>query len=136
MQSLKSESASRKFEVIEGGRKKSQTAQERDIEGRLEHLSQDLEHFINTLPAAMLAEQSSSRELLEGLAVKQCALQWIARVAKHSEHGIREKLWSDIDESLAPLEKTLEVLPRLQRLARQTRIVAGSRTASGNPRSY
>jgi hypothetical protein len=135
MQSLNSEPATKNFEVIEGGRNKNQIAREREIECRMEHLSHNLELFINTLPAAMLADQSSTRELLEELAVKQCALQWIVRVAKHSESGVREKLCSDIDESLSRLEKTLDVLPRLQRIERHARLAAGSRRASGNSRS-
>lgn len=122
------------FQVIPGGLDPDHSRYEENIESRLAALSKSVEQFVESLPAALLAEQSATRDLLEELVVKQSALQWIVRVAKHSEVGIRRRLWADIDQSLAGLERMLELLPRLQLMDRNSRVarenqhsVAGSR---------
>jgi hypothetical protein len=117
----KAKSAIRNFLVIEGGCQLNNSPYEEKIEARLERLSHSVEHFVSSLPAALLAEHHPTRELLEELVVKQSALQWIVRVAKHSQGSIRRRLWSDIDASLAGLEKLLEFLPRLQEIERHSR---------------
>jgi hypothetical protein len=127
MRNLKGKSALRNFEIIQGGRSQEQSAYEEKIEARLRQLTGAVERFITSLPAALLAEQSSSREIVEELVVKQSALQWIVRTAKHSEGDVREKLWSDIDQSLSGLEKALELLLRLQLIERHSRVPAENR---------
>ena len=122
MRSKNARSSSASFQVIPGGLAHDQSLYEEKIEARLGHLSHAVEQFVESLPAALLSEHSSTRELLEELAVKQSALQWIVRVAKHSEPAIRLRLWTDIDQSLAGLERTLMLLPRLQQLERQVRV--------------
>jgi len=122
MRNFMIESAPRDFHVIEGGRSQEQTAREKKIEARLHTLGDAVEEFISSLSAGLLVEHSSSREIIEELIVKHCALQWIARVAKHSHGAVRQKLWSDIDQSLAGLEKALELLPRLRADERHSRI--------------
>jgi hypothetical protein len=121
MRSHKAKPAIRNFLVLDGGCQLHSSAYEEKIEARLERLSQAVEQFVSSLPAALLAEHHPTRELLEELLVKQSALQWIVRVAKHSQRGVRRRLWSDIDESLAGLEKLLELLPRLQEIERHSR---------------
>ena len=121
MRSHKAKPAIRNFLVLNGGCQLHNSVYEGKIEARLERLSQVVEHFVSSLPAALLAEHHPTRELLEELLVKQSALQWIVRVAKHSQGAVRRRLWSDIDESLAGLEKLLELLPRLQEIERHSR---------------
>lgn len=124
MRNLKAKSALGISEITDGGRIQEQIAYEEKIEDRLRVLADAVERFITSLPAALLAEHSSTREIIEELVVKQSALQWILRVAKHSQGAVRQRLWSDIDESLAGLEKTLELLPRLQLIERHSRLPA------------
>jgi hypothetical protein len=121
MRSYKAKPAIRNFLILEGGCQFHNPAYEEKIEGRLERLSQAVDQFVASLPAALLAEHHPTRELLEELLVKQSALQWIVRVAKHSQGTVRRRLWSDIDESLAGLEKLLELLPHLQDIDRHSR---------------
>lgn len=127
MRNLEAKSALRTFEIIQGGRFQEQSACEEKIEARLRQLIDAVGRFITTLPAALLAEQSSSREIIEELAVKQSALLWIVRTAKHSQGAVRQKLWSDIDQSLSGLEKALEFLLRLQLIERHSRVAAENR---------
>jgi hypothetical protein len=121
MRSHKAKPAIRKFLVIEGGCQLHNSPYEEKIEARLERLTRTVEQFVSSLPAALLAENHPTHELLEELVVKQSALQWIVRVAKHSQGAVRHRLWSDIDASLAGLEKMLELLPRLQDIQRHLR---------------
>lgn len=113
MQSIQVKSARRNFQVIERDRTEERRAYEESIEARHQDLTDAVERFVESLPAALLAEQSPTRELLEELVVKQSTLQWIVRVAKHSEGAIRQSLWSDIEQSLAGHEETAERLRRL-----------------------
>lgn len=136
MPSQNAKSGRRVFQIIQGGLAQDNSRYEEKIEARLAHLSHSVEQFVESLPAALLAEQSATRELLEELVVKQSALQWIVRVAKHSEPGIGGRLWADIEQSLAGLEKMLEQLPRLQLMERNLRIASESeRSAAGSRRS-
>jgi hypothetical protein len=121
MRSAKAKPAIRNFLVLNGGCQLHNPAYEEKIESRLERLSQAVEQFVSSLPAALLAENHPTRELLEELLVKQSALQWIVRVAKHSQGAVRRRLWSDIDASLAGLEKILKLLPLLQDIERHSR---------------
>jgi hypothetical protein len=134
MPSENAKSSQISFQVIPGGLAQDNSLYEDKIEARLANLSRALEQFVESLPAALLSDRSSTRELLEELAVKQSALQWIVRVAKHSEPGIRLRLWTDIDQSLAGLERALELLPRLQQIERQTRVPHEIQSSAANLR--
>jgi hypothetical protein len=122
MRSNHAESSQASFQIIPGGLAQDQSLFEAEIDARLARLSRAVEQFVESLPAALLSEHTSTRELLEELVVKQSALQWIVRVAKHSEPGIRQRMWADIDQSVAGLERSLELLPRLQQIERQARV--------------
>ena len=104
------------FQVFPRGQAQDRSLYEQKIEARFERLSHALEQFVESLPAALLDEHSATREFHEELVVKQSALQWIVRVARHSEPGVRRRLWADIDQSLAGIERSFELLPRLQQL--------------------
>jgi len=134
MRSHKAKPAFRNFLVIEGGFQLKNSSYEEKIEARLERLSHAVEHFVSSLPAALLAEHHPTRELLEELVVKQSALQWIVRVARHSQGAVRRRLWSDIDASLAGLEKLLEFLPRLQDLERHARAAHENQSSTTSSR--
>lgn len=121
MRSHKAKSAIRNFLILDGGCQLQNPAYEEKIEARLERLSQAVDQFVSSLPAALLAEHHPTRELLGELLVKQSALQWIVRVARHCQGAVRRRLWADIDASLAGLEKILELLPRLQDIERRSR---------------
>jgi hypothetical protein len=121
MRSLERNPGNRSFLVIEGGRRLPDSASEDEIEARLERFAHSVEQFVETLPAALLSEHAVSREILEELIVKQSALHWIVRVAKSSRGEVRKRLWSDINDSLAGLERTFALLPRLQAIASRTR---------------
>jgi len=118
--------ASRNFVVIEGGGT-DKAARERRIETRLERVSRALDRLTVSLPAALLAEHASMRRVLEELAIKLSALQWAVRIAKHSQEGVREKVWANIDESVGAMEKSLEILPRLQALEPEAEAAGASR---------
>jgi len=123
MQIKNTKSPLRAFRVIPGGLAQNDLLGEHKIEGRLSTLSLAVEHFVRSLPAAFLSEESSKHEVLDELVVKQSALQWIVRVAKHSKPGVRHGLWVDIEQqSLAGLEEMLELLSSLQQIERYSRL--------------
>jgi hypothetical protein len=78
------------------------------IEARLRALTEFVESFGHAAYSALLSERASVREAVEELCVKESALRWIVRVAKHSEGSIRERLWTDIEKAVADLEKLAE----------------------------
>jgi len=81
-----------------------QRLREAITETRLKALTmfvEDLEHAPWT---ALISEQSSTRESMEELCVKESALRWMARAAKHSEGAVRERLWRDIERAVGDLE--------------------------------
>jgi hypothetical protein len=110
------------FQVFPGGQAQDRSLYEQEIEARVERLSRAVEKFVDGLPAALLAEHSATRQLLEELVVKQSSLQWIVRVVKHSEAGVRRRLWADIDRFLTRIEKSFELLARLQQLECHLRV--------------
>ncbi len=81
---------------------------EEDIESRLRNLGHLVEGLCDAAYLTLLTERTHVREALEELLVKEAAMRWIVRVAKHSNGPIREALWSDIEKSLTDLEKTAE----------------------------
>lgn len=82
------------------------------IEARLHALTEFIEDFNDGAFSAVLSERAFTREAVEELCVKESALRWILRVAKHSEGAVREKLWSDIEEAVTGLEKLAESLAK------------------------
>jgi hypothetical protein len=74
------------------------------VEARLQALTDFVESIDNADYSALLPERSATREAVEELSVKESALRWIVRVARHSEGFVRERLWRDIEKALADLE--------------------------------
>lgn len=81
---------------------------EEDIESRLRNLGHLVDGLCDATYLTLLTERTHVREALEELLVKEAAMRWIVRVARHSNGPIREALWSDIEKSLTDLEKTAE----------------------------
>jgi hypothetical protein len=79
------------------------------VEDRLQYVTDLVAGFASSPSNLVLVEKRPVREALEELMVKEAALQWIVRVASHSEGPIREKLWDDIDKSVMDLEKIANV---------------------------
>lgn len=78
---------------------------ERAIEMRLRDLSARVADLMDSGFGVLLSEEITTREALEELRVKEVALRWIVRVARHSSGSVREKLWLDIEDAVAGLEK-------------------------------
>ena len=83
---------------------------EQEIEARLRELTALVADLTDSGYGVLLAEETSTREVFEELLVKETALRWIIRVARHSDGAVREKLWSDVEEAVCGLEKTAELL--------------------------
>jgi len=78
------------------------------IETRLRALTIFVESFGHAADSALLFDQGSTHEAVEELCVKESALRWILRVAKHSEGHVRERLWKDMEKALSDLETLAE----------------------------
>jgi hypothetical protein len=78
------------------------------IEVRLRALTNFVEGFGQVAYSVLLSERASVQEAIEELCVKESALRWIVRVAKHSEGSVRERLWTDIEKAVGDLEKLAE----------------------------
>ncbi len=87
---------------------------ENDVKDRLQHVTDLVAGFATSPSNLVLVEKRPVREALEELMVKEAALQWIVRVASHSEGPVREKLWADIDKAVADLEKIANVYQDLR----------------------
>ena len=81
-----------------------QRLREAITETRLEALTMFVENLEHAAYAVLLSEQSSAQEVVEELCVKESALRWMARAAKHSEGVVRERLWKDIERAVGDLE--------------------------------
>jgi hypothetical protein len=79
------------------------------VKDRLQYVTDLVAGFASSPSNLVLVEKRPVREALEELMVKEAALQWIVRVASHSEGPIREKLWDDIDKAVMDLEKIANV---------------------------
>ena len=102
--------APRKFEVIEFPRSDGFASAEEEIEARLHDVHDCVNELSGSSYAVVLAEGTPLREAFDELCVKEAALEWIVRAAKHSTGGVREKLWTDIDNAVADLEVLAESL--------------------------
>lgn len=82
---------------------------ENEVKERLQQVTELVAGFATSPSNLVLVEKKPVREALEELMVKEAALQWIVRVASHSEGPVREKLWDDIDKAVLSLEKIANV---------------------------
>lgn len=82
---------------------------EHGVKDRLQQVTNLVAGFATSPSNLVLVEKRPVREALEELMVKEAALQWIVRVASHSEGPVREKLWDDIDKAVLSLEKIANV---------------------------
>lgn len=85
---------------------------EKEIEERLREVTEFAEGLHREAYAELLPEGSAARQGVEELCVKELALRWIVRVAKHSQGHVRERLWLDIERALEDLETLVEDLIR------------------------
>jgi len=98
--------------VIEFPHVEETTELEINTEARLRELANFAEGFGDAAFSLFLTEKTSVRGAIEELIIKVSALDWIVRVAKYSIGRVRERLWADIDRTLADLEKTAESVMR------------------------
>jgi hypothetical protein len=103
-------SKSRKSRVIEFPKMVDHGKQELEIETRLRDLTALVADLTDSGYGVLLLQAPSTREAFEELRVKEAALRWIIRVAKHSDGVVREKLWSEVENAVGSLEKTAELL--------------------------
>ncbi|HTV59909.1 MAG TPA: hypothetical protein VMJ93_13650 [Verrucomicrobiae bacterium] len=99
-------------EVIEFPRSDEFAEWEKEIESRLRKLTNLIEGYSDTTFNVLITEKTGVRRAMEELMVKESALEWVARVAKHSTGKVREGLCTDIDRALVDLEGTAESLIR------------------------
>jgi hypothetical protein len=101
-----------KSRVIEFPQTSESNLHEQTIQTRLRDLTAFVADLTDSGFGALLAEETSTREAFDELRVKEAALRWIIRVARHSTGAVREKLWSDVEAAVSSLEKTAELLLR------------------------
>jgi len=96
------------FEVIEFPRRNGAVPGEEAIEARLRELTYLVNDLCESGYAVLLMEGTPGRQAFDELRVKEAALRWIVRVAKHSSGAAREKLWADIESAVGDLEGVAE----------------------------
>jgi hypothetical protein len=96
--------------VIEFTRFTEASQRERHIEVRLRDLTALVADLSDSGFSVLLVEEAATREAFDEIRVKEAALRWIVRVAKHSTGPVREKLWSDVEEAILGLETTAGLL--------------------------
>jgi hypothetical protein len=96
--------------VIEFPRASESNRYEQITETRLRDLTTLIADLADSGYGMLLAQDPSTREAINQLCVKEAALRWIIRVAKHSAGTVREKLWSDVEEAVSGLESTAMLL--------------------------
>lgn len=94
------------LQVIEFPRNNGRAEAEQMIEERLQELTRLVSDLNESGYGVLLAEDTLHRAAFDELRVKESALRWILRVAKHSSGTVREKLWTDIEDAVSDLEKT------------------------------
>jgi len=99
-----------KSRVIEFPKMTERDQHEEEIETRLRDLTALVADLTDSGYGLLLSQAHSTREAFEELRVKEAALRWIIRVARHSDGAVREKLWSELEDAVAGLEKTAELL--------------------------
>ena len=101
---------SAKSRVIEFPKMIERDQHEQEIETRLRELTALVADLTDSEYGVLFSQAHSTREAFEELRVKEAALRWIIRVARHSDGAVREKLWSEVEDAVAGLEKTAELL--------------------------
>ena len=101
---------SSKSSLIEFPKMADRGQREQEIEARLRELTALVADLTDSGYGVLLSQARSTREAFEELRVKEAALRWIVRVARHSAGAVREKLWSEVEDAVAGLEKTAELL--------------------------
>ena len=96
--------------VIEFPKMTERDQHEQEIETRLRDLTALVADLTDSGYGVLLSQARSTREAFEELRVKEAALRWIVRVARHSDGAVREKLWSEVEDAVAGLERTAELL--------------------------
>ena len=96
--------------VIEFPKMTERDQHEQEIETRLRDLTALVADLTDSGYGVLLSQAHSTREAFEELRVKEAALRWIVRVARHSDGAVREKLWSEVEDAVAGLERTAELL--------------------------
>jgi hypothetical protein len=96
--------------VIEFPKMTERDQHEQEIETRLQDLTALVADLTDSGYGVLLSQARSTREAFEELRVKEAALRWIVRVARHSDGAVREKLWSEVEGAVAGLERTAELL--------------------------
>ncbi len=99
-----------KSRVIEFPKMTERDQHQEEIETRLRDLTALVADLTDSGYGLLLSQAHSTREAFEELRVKEAALRWIIRVARHSDGAVREKLWSELEDAVAGLEKTAELL--------------------------
>jgi len=89
-----------------------QSFAERRIESRLKQLGDDIQELSAAPYPALLLDRAEVRKAIEELDARHTTLLWVARVAKCTEGGVRERLWSNIERALASLERVADSLAR------------------------
>jgi hypothetical protein len=103
-------SPSRNTPTAETNRSEQQRQFENYVESRLNDFRKLVASFIDAPYPSLLREKEAIRHTLEELIVKEEALRWIVRVARHSEGTVREALWLDIEKALGDLGNIAEGL--------------------------
>jgi hypothetical protein len=103
-------STSSRSRVVEFPRGNENSQHERVIEARLRELTALVADLTDSGYGILLSQEPSTQEAFDEVRVKEAALRWIVRVAKHSTGTVRKKLWSDIDDAVSGLEKTAWLL--------------------------
>lgn len=96
--------------VISFPRTRESSQSEQETETRLRELTEFLADLSDSGYGFLLAEEPATQEAFDELRVKEAALRWIVRVARHSSGAVRERLWMDIEVAVTSLEKTAELL--------------------------
>jgi len=107
---------------------------EQTIETRLRSLTILVADLADSGFGALLAEEPATQEAFDELRVKESALRWIVRVAKHSSGAVREKMWRDTEDSVSSLEKTADLLMRCELILPLSSIPTHQRTLVGHRR--
>jgi hypothetical protein len=98
----KERSVRRSSSVHEAAR---QMRYERRVLARLNRLGHRIHLWVQAPSHVFHEDGDSIRFLLNEIANQETALLWVAKTARHSEGVVRAKLWLDLEQAIANLEK-------------------------------
>jgi hypothetical protein len=98
------------LQIVEFPHNDGRAKAEQKIEERLLDLTQLVSDLNESGYGVLLGEDTLYHAAFDELCVKESALRWILRVAKHSSGDVREKLWTDIEDAVSDLEKTAHLV--------------------------